>query len=244
VHFGFQRDGKPFLLICNSVLMGNRTPRVRQVGRSALAALLMTPALLVAQAPGSHSTLPGEPRGTDLPWSIAESALNSEAVWGSARLSSEPRQPQGQSTTLRIPDGQVLLFTARAEGVQVYTSQAKATDAAAFEWVLKGPDAILFDSSGAKIGKHYGGPTWESTDGSKVKGSRLAGAPPRQPGDIPWLLLKTASSEGVGVMSGVTYVLRVDTRGGIPAVAPRRAGQEIRVKYRATYIFLGAAPVG
>ena len=142
---------------------------------------------------------------------------------------------------IRIPAGQRLLFTARGEGVQIYESEAKANDPQAFEWTLKGPDATLFDTAGRKIGKHYEGPTWEALDGSKVKGKRISSAPSPRPGAVPWLLLKADSASGQGIIGDTSYIVRVETDGGMPKGAPMRAGQEVRIKYRATYIFLGAA---
>jgi len=146
-----------------------------------------------------------------------------------------------QSPPLRVPDGQAVLFSAHAEGVQIYESKAKADTPKALEWVLKAPDATLFDSAGKKIGRHYAGPTWEATDGSKVVGERLAMSPASRPADIPWLLLKAASTSGSGAMSKVSYIMRIDTQGGVPQRPPRSIGQESRVRYKATYIFFGEA---
>src|SRR5215470_19278153 len=71
---------------------------------------------------------------------------------------------------LRVPEGQSLLLRAAARGAQIYTCIPKTSEATAFEWALKAPDAELFDRKGAKIGRHYSGPTWESEDGSRVVG--------------------------------------------------------------------------
>src|SRR5437016_1628949 len=71
------------------------------------------------------------------------------------------------SERLRIPDAQILLLTAKGVGVQIYKSQLKSGNTMEFEWVLKEPQANLYDNSRKKIGKHYAGPTWESKDGSK-----------------------------------------------------------------------------
>ncbi|MBA3727200.1 MAG: DUF3455 domain-containing protein [Armatimonadetes bacterium] len=149
--------------------------------------------------------------------------------------------------TLRIPDGQSLLLSARAEGVQIYTAKPKAGSATTFEWVLKAPRAILFDQDHKKIGTHSGGPTWELNNGSKVVGVQ----PPKQrvdaanPKDVAWLLLEAKSHEGTGPLSKVTFIMRVDTAGGVPhSVPPTKEGQETQVKYRATYVFLCASPNG
>ena len=143
---------------------------------------------------------------------------------------------------LRIPDGQQLLFSVHAKGVQIYEGMASAADASKLEWTLKDPEAVLFDGAGRKVGKHYAGPTWESVDGSKVVGKRLNAVDANQAGDIPWLLLKADTTSGVGMMNGVSYILRVDTHdGAAPAKAPRSLGEMARVKYKATYIFLTLA---
>jgi len=73
-----------------------------------------------------------------------------------------------------VPDGQAVLSTARGVGVQIYVSKPGAMVAGAFEWMLKAPEAVLLDSDGKKIGKHYAGPTWEANDGSKAVGKKPA----------------------------------------------------------------------
>ena len=71
---------------------------------------------------------------------------------------------------LKVPATQKLALEADASGVQIYECKPAADDSARYEWTLRGPEAELFDLSGKRIGKHYGGPTWESYDGSKVIG--------------------------------------------------------------------------
>jgi hypothetical protein len=73
-------------------------------------------------------------------------------------------------------------------------------------------------------------------------GKKIQEVPAPKAHDIPWLLVEATSHEGEGIFSKVSYILRVDTVGGVaPAYAPTKAGQEARVKYRATYIFLAPA---
>jgi hypothetical protein len=143
------------------------------------------------------------------------------------------------------PEGQVVLFKLHAEGVQIYQCEVvnPAARALRYRWVLTGPDAILTDAKGDKIGKHYAGPTWEGSDGSKViADKKLVETTPKPPA-VPWLLLKGMSHEGDGKFSKVTYIRRVDTEGGAAPAAPDSAyqGTELRVPYKATYIFYGAA---
>jgi len=108
---------------------------------------------------------------------------------------------------------------------------------------LRGPQATLYDGAHRKIGTHFAGPTWAALDGSQVVGDQppLRHADSPTPGSVPWLVLTAKSHAGAGVFRAVAFVLRVDTDGGAaPSQAPTRAGQEARVKYRATYVFLGA----
>ena len=142
------------------------------------------------------------------------------------------------------PDGQVVLFKVHAEGVQVYECKVVNPDARAlrYQWVLTGPDAVLSDDKGAKAGKHYAGPTWEGSDGSKVIADKKPVENTPKPPAVPWLLLKALSHEGDGKFSKVTFIRRVDTEGGAAPDAPDAAyqGTELRVPYKATYIFYGA----
>jgi hypothetical protein len=141
---------------------------------------------------------------------------------------------------LQPPAGQVVLLTAAARGVQIY--QCTSANDAAFEWSLKGPDAELFDDRGAKIGKHYAGPTWEAADGSKVVGKKKAQSDAPTADAVPWLLLEAKSTEGTGTMTPVKSIQRIATKGGkAPATGcdTSHASAEVRVPYEATYVFLG-----
>ncbi len=136
----------------------------------------------------------------------------------------------------------VVLFQAKAEGFQVYVCKSKADDPKKFEWSLKAPDASLVDAAGKKIGKHYAGPAWEANDGSKVVGKLLEKVAAPKGGDIPWLLLKAEKNTGKGLFANVAFIQRINTEGGIaPTESCDQAheGNEMRVKYKATYIFLG-----
>ena len=141
---------------------------------------------------------------------------------------------------LAVPSGQVLLLEVGARGAQVYGCQPKADDPAAFEWALRGPDAVLLNGRGEQIGQHYAGPTWEGNDGSRIVGAARETANSPDPQAIPWLLLQARSNEGAGVFSAVTYVQRLATSGGrAPTTGCDQAhiGDEQHVDYTATYAF-------
>jgi hypothetical protein len=147
---------------------------------------------------------------------------------------------------LQAPTGQTLVITARAQGAQVYICSADKADATQWHWTLKGPEADLFDAKGEKIGTHFAGPTWESTDGSRVVGEVVARDDGPDPDAIPWLLLTAKARAGKGVFDTVQSIQRVFTVGGkAPAsgCSAQAQGQLARAPYAATYYFY-AGPQG
>jgi hypothetical protein len=136
------------------------------------------------------------------------------------------------------PAGQMVYLEVPATGVQVYTCGKNA--AGAWAWNFKGPEAELFDIAKKKIGKHYGGPTWED-DGGKVVAAVKGNAPAPGGNAIPWLLLDIKSSEGSGQFNEAKGILRVSTTAGLAPTQgcdEAHAGKESRVDYTATYLFL------
>lgn len=147
--------------------------------------------------------------------------------------------------SLKPPDTQIVLFKALGKGKQIYACKAKADNASQFEWALARPDADLWDGQGAKIGRHFAGPTWEATDGSKVIGQVQQRANSPQPDAVPWLLLKAKINEGTGKFSRVSYIQRVNTVGGTAPAAGcgnEHAGAEASSDYQADYYFYGPRP--
>ena len=155
---------------------------------------------------------------------------------GSMGLMNRPDVP----AAIAVPSGNRLVLTLTGSGLQNYECRAKAGAAGGYDWTLVSPEAALRDKSGALVGRHYGGPTWEHADGSKVTGRQLASVPAPTPGNIPWLLLQGTSSAGNGAFNGVTYVQRINTRAG---TAPSdtcdasASGSRKQVRYSADYLF-------
>jgi hypothetical protein len=147
---------------------------------------------------------------------------------------------------LKAPEGQTLAFDLRAEGVQIYVCSARKDDATKFEWTLKAPEAELFDASGKKVVKHYGGPTWEADDGSKVVGEVKARDDGPDPNAIPWLLLSAKMTSGNGMLAKTVSIQRLRTVGGkAPADGcseAAQAGHEVRIPYQAHYAFYTQKP--
>jgi Protein of unknown function (DUF3455) len=146
---------------------------------------------------------------------------------------------------LRVPANALLTLQVHAAGVQIYRCRAAKDDAARVEWALKEPEADLFDHAGNKIGKHYAGPTWEATDGSKVIGEVVARANSPDPNAVAWLLLSAKSTSGSGVFGRVRFIQRLRTVGGNPpsdGCSQASAGEEVRVAYSAEYWFYADKP--
>jgi hypothetical protein len=142
---------------------------------------------------------------------------------------------------LTPPIGTSLLFSADAEGVQIYACLPKdPTKPDAFEWVFSAPQADLFDAR--QIGTHSKGPSWVWADGSKVMGELVAKQDSPDKGSIPWLLLRVTSHEGQGKLAAAGAIRRIDTKGGS---APdggcdgSHVGEIARIRYSATYQFFG-----
>ena len=153
--------------------------------------------------------------------------------------------PTATDVPARLKPGanESLALIVPAKGVQIYECRAKKDQADQYEWAFVAPEADLFDARGAKIGKHYAGPRWESNDGSRIVGTVKEGADAPRPDAIPWLLLASKPDGGVGSFSNVTSVQRVNTVGGIAPAAgcsPSNAGTVGRVSYTADYYFFTA----
>ncbi len=144
---------------------------------------------------------------------------------------------------LKVPPGHVLKLAVKAVGFQIYECGADKNNKAAFAWNFSAPQADLFDAQDKKLGKHYGGPTWESLDGSKVVGQVKASDKGPDGNAISWLLLEAKSASGDGVFSHITHVQRLATVGGkapIDGCNAASVGGVSSVPYTAKYYFYEA----
>jgi hypothetical protein len=133
-----------------------------------------------------------------------------------------------------------LAMIAHAKGVQIYECRASKDQPGNYEWAFVAPEADLFDAGGNRIGRHYAGPHWESTDGSKILGAVKERADAPAADAIPWLLLSAKSVGAEGAFSKVTSVQRVSTVGGMAPKAgcsQAAAGTPARINYTADYYF-------
>jgi hypothetical protein len=131
--------------------------------------------------------------------------------------------------------GETIVLTLHAEGAQVYECKAGADGKLA--WAFREPIATLL-ADGKTVGRHYAGPNWEHSDGSAVVGKVAGNAPGTTPNDIAWLKLEVVSHRGSGVLSGVTTVQRINTKGGKVEGPCDQPGAFKSVPYSADYVFL------
>jgi uncharacterized protein DUF3455 len=153
--------------------------------------------------------------------SLALSFLNAQAQ-------SQPAVPEN----LKPPADQQLRAHARASGRQIYSCDGS-------KWTLVGPDAKLYDDAGHELGIHFAGPTWQWSDGSRVTAKPIATATP-DPESIPWLLLTATGHAGKGLMTNVSSIQRLQTKGGkAPAggCGATNKGAKTAISYTATYYF-------
>jgi hypothetical protein len=147
----------------------------------------------------------------------------------------------GIPTDIQVPAGHKMYLEAHAKGEQIYECVAIGDG---YGWGPSTPRADLYGDNGKLLGKHYGGPTWEAKDGSKVVARRDAPPVTKDPTAIPWLRL-AATSVSAGPdgdrFAGTTYIQRVATTGGLAPDAAdctaATAGTKQAIDYTADYRF-------
>jgi hypothetical protein len=149
-------------------------------------------------------------------------------VLGGAATASAATAGTKAPDAVKVPDGNRPLATYFGDGVQIYG----CTDGA---WTLIQPAAVL-SKHGQPVAIHSKGPVWTSTvDGSTVGAAAVANSP--REGAIPALLLKANLNAGDGIFGKVTYVQRLNTRGGLAPAGTCAAGAQTAVRYTADYAF-------
>jgi hypothetical protein len=154
--------------------------------------------------------------------------------------SQQKESPADVPDAIQVPTGEEVVLFAHASGSQVYTCQATSGDR--FAWTLKGPEAELRDRNDKVIGQHSAGPTWKLKDSSEVTGKAAAQVDSLDADSIPWLLVKVVSRAGKGMLSNVTTIQRVHTKGGKPPAEgcdESHKGVETKSSYTADYFFYG-----
>jgi hypothetical protein len=135
---------------------------------------------------------------------------------------------------LKVPAGNKLTSSLDGSGVQTYQCAKGA-------WALLQPAATLSEH-GKPVGLHFKGPIWVSTvDGSEVGAAPAPVATVNQDGAVPELLLKANQNQGQGMFSKVTYVQRLQTKGGLAPSGSCIDGTQQAIQYSALYRFWSAA---
>ena len=146
----------------------------------------------------------------------------------------------GLPDAVMVPTGHRVAMEAVGAGSITYECRVKADAAGGHEWFFVGPDAQLTGRGGQAMGRYFGPPaTWESKDGSRVTATQVAVAP-NGTGNIPLQLVRANPAAGMGTMQGVSFIQRVNTRGGVAPAMPCTAtnvAQKQVVQYQADYIF-------
>ena len=143
-------------------------------------------------------------------------------------------------TELQVPAGNSVFLVGHAVGVQIYGCMATTGGAA---WTLLAPRADLYGDNGRLVATHFGGPTWQAVDGSRVVGKKEAGVTV-DPTAVAWLKLSAASTtegpDGERLLN-TTFIQRLNTAGGLPPAAtqcdPTTVGEQAEVPYTADYYF-------
>jgi hypothetical protein len=141
-----------------------------------------------------------------------------------------------------IAAGETIVATFRAEGAQVYECKPDASNTSAsrlqsLTWQFREPIATLI-LDGKSVGRHFAGPNWDHIDGSGVRAEVSVSAPAATPGDIPNLQLEAVEHRGNGILTNVTAVRRINTKGGMLQGPCEIAGGYRSIPYSADYVFL------
>jgi hypothetical protein len=144
----------------------------------------------------------------------------------------------GMSDSISAP-GEAVVAKLHAEGAQLYACKANA--AGQLTWQFREPVATLLDGD-KTVGRHYAGPQWEMSDGSALEARVSARSTGATPQDIPLLKLDVSSRRGTGLLSDVTTIQRINTKGGVAEGPCTSAGAMMSVPYSADYVFLKKAP--
>ena len=141
----------------------------------------------------------------------------------------------GLFSRIRVPDGHAPALQIAARGVQIFRCERVGND---YAWRFRQPEAELVDAQGRPVGRHGANFSFEHDDGSRLLGTVVAHDPAASPDTLPWLLL-SAKSFGKGAFGGISFVQRVNTRGGMPPTgcSAGQASRLLRVDFSADFVF-------
>jgi hypothetical protein len=166
--------------------------------------------------------------------SIAVGATACSSTISAATPAKLTAQQEVQALTqVAVPTGNKLTASLQGIGVQIYQCTGGA-------WTLLEPAATLSDPKQDKgsVALHFKGPVWVSVvDGSEVGATAVPGAAVKHSDAIPELLLKANENHGSGMFGKVSYVQRLQTKGGLAPASSCTDGAQKSVPYSALYQF-------
>ena len=171
---------------------------------------------------------------------VATSATVAAAVSLIAPAAHASPSPPDVPDRIAVEAGNKVFLVGHAVGVQIYTCTATSTGQS---WSSSVPRANLYGDNGNLIATHFGGPTWQASDGSTVVAQRVDGVT-MDASAIPWLLLSTVrTTSGVDGdrLTGTTFIQRTSTTAGLAPAATEcntaTVGTKVEVPYTADYHF-------
>jgi hypothetical protein len=141
----------------------------------------------------------------------------------------------GLFSNIKAPSDQSPVLQLTGQGVQIFRCERRDNT---MIWSFRQPEADLYDASGKAVGKHGASFSFEHVDGSRLVATIVANDEAPQSTDLRWLLMTTRSFNR-GAFERVTYVQRVNTKGGLPPARcdTAQSGQLLRVDFTADFVF-------
>jgi len=171
------------------------------------------------------------PRRSPIPIGLISFCLAAVAIVSiPLQLANAAGIPEGIETKDATP-----IATVNAEGVQIYECKADLDNK--MSWQFREPLATLLQD-GETVGRHFAGPSWEFADGSVITGKVVKQAPGVSQNDIRLLRLDVVDHLRDGILSKVTSVQRLDTKGGVFSGTCEQPGALHLEPYSARYVFL------
>ncbi len=157
------------------------------------------------------------------------------------------RLPPEKAVAVTPSKGHRALFLALGQGTLTYEAKS-VKGAASPQWILAGVSGNLLDDSGVMPHMAYRGLgevlataeqdfTWKTQEGGVVRWSEESSAGAPETRDAPWVLFRSAASDGRGLLNAVTYVQLLGTSGGAPPGEAAKIGRRVQVPYTGRYAF-------
>jgi hypothetical protein len=184
----------------------------------------------------------------------------------STEASTDRLTPPSVPNDIKVEPGNELFLVGHGVGTQNYVclpcdTSKPGCPASGVAFSLFTPQATLFSDSGKQLTTHFFSPnpfeggliraTWEHSQDTSRVWAKGIGSVIVTPTAIPWLLLQVkevgalAGPTGGHKLTGVTFIQRVNTSGGLaPAEgcnSPANIGNKQFVPYTADYLFYKAA---